>query len=683
MNCVHAPGSCQTDTVLSPLPPPGEVAAGDPLAGRWRVRVARGVDLLFRLVPFRLLPLIRPSATFSRTGRRDTIVSPLPGLVSPLPGLVSPLPSPGEVAAEYPLAGRRRVRGDAGRRLPTLQAGRFALGLATLTLILTTSIGCRRGESTADAPPHPEGEAWFVDQTAVSGVQWVHQRGPVRYWLPEIMGGGAAWLDYDGDGDLDLYLVQGGDHLANEGRGGPANVLYQNVGKGQFQDVTDAAGVGDTHYGMGATVGDYDGDGQFDLYVTNVGPNVLYRNRGDGTFEEVAAAAGVDHPGWGTAAAFVDYDADGHEDLLLVNYIHWSPDREIDCRTGKNVRDYCSPSAYQAPAMDVLYRNRGDGTFEDVTSQVGLNAAYGNGLGLVVADFNADGRLDFYVANDGTPNQLWIQDSPNHFRDDSLLLGCSVNRFGVAEAGMGVAALDVENDGDLDLFMTHLARETNTLYINQDGFFEDRTSVAKLAAPSVSFTGFGLGFADFDHDRQLDLFVANGRVGQDSAELTPGDVFAEPNQLFAGLGGGVFAEQLPQGGTRPTLIENSRAAAFADYDRDGDVDLVIVNNGGPARLLNNQIGNGKPWIRFRVRNSRGRDAIGARVGIDVNGQTQWRVVGRVSGYLTSNEPEVHFGLQDADDVDEVRVIWPDGSLESFGSFASRQVVELRPKKTAP
>ncbi len=520
--------------------------------------------------------------------------------------------------------------------------------------------------------PHEEA-AWFVDRTKDAGIDFQHQRGPIRNWLPEIMGGGAVWIDYDSDGDQDLYFVQGGD-LTQTGEL-PGNQLYQNQGDGTFEEVTQQAGVGDTGYGMGASVGDYDRDGHLDLYVTNVGPNVLYRNQGDGTFDDVSQESGVAHDGWGTASAFVDYDLDGHLDLLLINYIRWSPETEGDCRTNNNVQDYCSPLHYQAPAMDVLYRNRGDGTFEDVTLKSGIGTAYGNGLGAVVADFNADGRIDFYVANDGTPNQLWLQDKSGEFRDRSLLMGCAVNGVGAAEAGMGVVAFDVESDGDLDLLMTHLGKETNTLYVNQGKFFDDRTAAARLAAPSFAYTGFGLAVGDLNQDGLLDLYIANGRVGRNRESLLPGDPFAEPNQLFSGVGGGQFDEQLPAGGTSTALVETSRAVAVADYDLDGDLDLLVVNNGGQARLLENQIGPPGSSLRFRVLDSFGRDAVGAMVGLLAGDQWMWRTVGPAAGYLSGHEPHVHFGLRDGQLPQQIKVLWPDGTQSTHSEIRRDRVIQ--------
>lgn len=529
----------------------------------------------------------------------------------------------------------------------------------------------------AGQSPAAKKSPWFEDVTSRAGLAFRYERGPERYWLPEIMGGGAGWIDFDRDGHLDLYLVQGGNHLSQSAGGGPANVLYRNRGDGTFEDVTQQAGVGDTRYGMGVAVGDFDQDGYSDLYVTNVGANVLYRNRGDGTFEDVTQRAGVAAPGWSTAAAFVDYDQDGDTDLMVVNYIDWSPQREVSCKKGSNERDYCSPLVYQAPAMDTLFRNRGDGTFEDVTLEAGLQAAFGNGLGLIVSDLNLDGRIDFYVANDGMPNQLWLQDASGKFKDHALAMGCAVNRNGMAEAGMGVAAIDLENDSDMDLFVTHLTKETNTLFVNHGDYFADETAEYQLAAPSLNYTGFGAVFNDFNHDGCLDLYVVNGRVGKFGKAYRTDDPFAEPNLLFRGAADGKFVEQLPQGGTEPVLTENGRAAAAADYDRDGDVDLVIVNNGDRATLLANRAGDERAWLRLQVVDSLGREATGARVGVRTVRGWQWRLVGRSSSYLASHEMEVHFGLAGDERVEEVQVIWPNLQAESFGACDVRRSYLLR------
>lgn len=517
---------------------------------------------------------------------------------------------------------------------------------------------------------------WFEEVSDAAGISFHHMRGPKsRYWFPEIMGAGAALFDYDGDADLDLYLVQGGDldPSATDARG---NVLYRNRGDGTFEDVTASTGVGDTSYGMGCTCGDFDGDGDVDLYVTNVGPNVLYRNDGNGSFTDVSVSAGVADPGWGTSAAFVDYDRDGDLDLFVVNYLTWSIAGELECASASGVRDYCKPNNYNSPAADTLYRNNGDGTFTDVSETSGIRKAFGNGLGVALGDFDADGFVDIYVANDGMENQLWINDGSGGFSNGALLAGCAVNVQGKAEAGMGVAALDVENDGDVDLFMTHLRDESNTFYINRGGWFDDATAMMGLSGPSIPSTGFGTGFADFDLDGHLDLYVANGRVGIWEPSPDPIDPYAEANQLFRGEDGGRFVEMFPQGGTNDSLLATSRGAVFGDVDGDGRVDVVVTNCGGPARLLRNITKRGY-WVMFDVRDETGRVALGAAVMVEIDGKVQWRTVQRAYSYCSSNDPRAHFGLGGVQTVDVVKVRWPDGEVESFGSVEAGATYLLR------
>jgi len=555
---------------------------------------------------------------------------------------------------------------------------RWVLSHATCAIgFAVCSLGCGADSQTDNkAPESSLVEPWFHEVSIKAGLDFQHVRArTIRYWLPEIMSGGAAWLDYDNDGDLDLYLVQGGDVTGNA-PDRPGNHLYRNNGNGTFEEVTETAGVGERSYGMGCAAGDYDRDGDVDLYVTNVGPNVLYRNEGNGTFTDVTDRAGVGDDGWGSSAAFVDYDNDGKLDLFVVNYIDWSPEREIECFSGGNERDYCHPSNYNAPAASVLYHNSGDGTFTNVSAAAGISQARGNGLGIVPGDFNQDGRMDFYVANDGTPNHLWINNGDGTFTESAMLFGCAVNRQGVAEAGMGVMAFDLENDGDLDFFITHLRDETNTLFRNAQGLFEDITARTGLGAPSLPYTGFGTAAVDFDHNGELDIYVVNGRVGRAQQALAE-DPFAEPNQLFRGLGGGRFEPYSLRDGTTAALIENSRAAAFGDYDNDGDIDIAIVNNGGRVRLLENRVGDKGRWIMLRVMNRHGLDAIGAMVCIITSRGKQWRQVQTAYSYLASNDPRVHFGLADANAVEEVVVVWPGGKKESFGRFQAGMVHLLR------
>jgi hypothetical protein len=336
------------------------------------------------------------------------------------------------------------------------------------------------------------------------------------------------------------------------------------------------------------------------------------------------------------------------------------------------------PENYNAPAADVLYRNDGAGRFTDITRESGVGAAFGNGLGVSVSDFNGDGLPDIYVANDGDPNQMWINLGSGRFRDEALLSGAALNLVGQAEAGMGVVAGDVDNDGDSDLFMTHLRGETNTLYLNQGGFFEDVTSTAGLAAPSLGRTGFGIGLADFDHDGHLDLYVANGRVGQSLAPLAADDPFAEPNQLFRGLGKARFEEIEQRGGTGKPVLDNSRAVALADYDNDGDQDLAIVNNGGRTRLLENVAGPRGHWTSFHLQDKTGRTAVEARVRVRTTSGSQWRDVGSAQSYCASHDPRVHFGLGASSGVEQVEILWPDGSRQLMGPLPANRVYVIRP-----
>ncbi|HMN95986.1 MAG TPA: CRTAC1 family protein [Phycisphaerales bacterium] len=537
-----------------------------------------------------------------------------------------------------------------------------------------------------------------------------------RHLNPEIVGGGVALIDYDGDGDLDVYFVQGGSVLG----GGEPNRLFRNDGGMRFVDVTESAGVGDPGYGFGVAVGDYDNDGRCDLYVTNLGRNTLYRNRGDGTFEDVTEQAGVGELRWSSSAAFVDFDGDGHLDLYVCNYLNWSHQTERDCRGAWDLPDYCSPAAYRAPARDTLYRNRGDGTFEDVTELLGIDGALGTGLGVGVGDFTGDGRMEIFVANDGMMNHFWVRGADGRFRDEALLRGCATDEAGLVKAGMGVAVADLDGDGDLDILVVNLQRETDSLFRNEGSYFRDATANMRLTVPSRAFTRFGVGFFDFDNDGRIDLYYANGRV-QRRAGSAPGpapereDPYAEVNLLLRGVGDGgrvAFEEWLPRGGTSPSIVRTSRGAAFGDLDGDGAIDIVVVNRDAPAMLLRNVAaarsgdhadrgvhgGHGghaergdhadragrsdaadRPhhWIMARVLEASGRHALGAEVRFSVGGRAIRRDVAPALSYCSSNDPRVHLGLGDVARVDAIEVRWADGATERFPGSDAGRIVELR------
>lgn len=511
------------------------------------------------------------------------------------------------------------------------------------------------------------GSAIFDEIASESGVDFTHIYGEEqRFWFPELASGGLGLIDFDGDGDLDLYCVQAGNYTENGAENRFGNVLYRND-DGNFIDITDAAGVGDRGYGHGVAAGDYDNDGDVDLYVANLRANVLYRNEGDGTFIDVSLAAGVAIEQWTASCGFFDYDSDGDLDLFLVNNINWSPEIEVQCETHFGARDYCSPGNYNAPTVDTLLRNEGDGSFTDVTESSGISKSVGVGWAVAASDFDGNGALDFYVTNDGMANVMWMNDGEGHFVDRALIAGCALSMNGTAEAGMGVQVFDAENDGDSDLFMTHLHNETNTFYLNKGGLFTDRTSATGLGPASLLYTGFGMGFHDFDLDGEIDLFVANGRVGLTPPHLSESDPFAEPNQLFLGQGQGRFQEAKARL-TEGELLGTSRAAAFGDIDNDGDIDLVYMDWGSSVKVLENRAERAGHWVGFRLVGPYGSDAIGAAVKVVAAGRSQYRRCDPCYSFCSTNDPRVHLGLGNAAQVSEVHVTWPNGELEVFGPF---------------
>jgi len=539
------------------------------------------------------------------------------------------------------------------------------LRASSLGGLLALASGCG-GAAPSPTPEAAPGPPWFEEGAAAAGIAFVHRSGhrEGRFLIPEVVAGGGALLDADDDGRLDVYLVQSGElTVPREAR--PGNALFRNRGGRSFEDVSAASGADDRGYGMGAATGDADGDGRIDLYVTNVGPNVLLRNRGEARFEDVTAAAGVGDPGFGSSAAFFDADRDGDLDLFVANYLVWSVAKEKECSDAFGRPDYCAPALYNAPATDVLYRNRGAGTFEDVTAAAGLAHAAGTGLGVVAGDFDGDGWPDLFVANDGRPNRLWINQGEMRFEDRGLLLGCAMDQDGIAKAGMGIAVADLEDDGDLDLLVANLRRESDSLFRNVGGAFADETGTSGLWKSTRHVTRFGIGWFDFDDDGWLDLFEACGRVAGEENPHSSEDRLAEPNLLFRGQEDARWEEVTPRGGTAEPRIRTSRGAAFGDLDGDGGVDVVVANRDAPPDLLWNVHPDRGRWLQVRALDPAGRDALGARIDLTVGGRTIHREVRTASSYCAASDPRVHFGLGSAARVEGLRVRWPDGIEESF------------------
>jgi hypothetical protein len=547
-------------------------------------------------------------------------------------------------------------------------------------------------------------EPLFVEVAAEVGLKFTHVNGATgQYYMPEQMGPGAALIDYDNDGDLDVFLVQGAA-LDPPGKGGSSDMptcrLIRNdtainsAGRRQvrFTDVTGESGLALHTYGMGVAVADYDGDGYMDLFVTSFGRDKLYRNSGKGIFTDVTDVAGVSDDLWSTSAAFVDYDRDGHLDLFVANYLDFTVTGNKACQDSVGARDYCSPRNYR-PVPDRLYRNLGNGKFANVTESAGISKADGAGLGVSIGDYNADGWLDVYVANDANANQLWINRHDGTFGDEGMLSGSAVNAAGNPEGSMGIASGDFDQDGDEDIFITNIIGETFAFYENDGrGNFEDVRNKVGLAAPTAAFTGFGTDWFDYDNDGWLDLFVANGAVNIIEAQRGQPTPFRMKNQLFRNSGKGRFEETSAVAGPAFARAEISRAAAFGDVDNDGDVDILVTNNGGPVRLLLNQArGEGaaqKPdahFLQIRLEQpGTNRSAFGAWVGVERAGRpTLWRRVKTDGSYLAANDPRLHFGLGASAAIDAVVVQWPDGKSERWKGLSADRLLTLKRDSSTP
>jgi hypothetical protein len=555
----------------------------------------------------------------------------------------------------------------------------FGLSLVLLSMVL----GCA-GSNTTSTHATSDDPVWFRDATAEVGLDFHHDAGPLHnnYFMPQIMGSGAALLDYDNDGLFDLYIVQnGGPGSASR------NKLYHQLPGGRFVDVSAGSGLDIAGWGMGVAVGDFDNDGFVDVYVSQYGGGRLFHNRGNGTFEDITTRAGVLQPSWGTSCCFVDYDRDGWLDLVVVNYVDYDPGWLCGPASGK--QDYCHPRAFNGTATR-LFHNRGRDSsgrwlgFEDVTKAAGLAKA-GPGLGVVCADFNGDGWPDILVANDAQPNHLWINQHNGTFAEEAVTRGVALNGMGQTQSNMGVTLGDTSGSGRFDLFITHLTEETHTLWQHTStGSFEDRTISAGLAATRWRGTGFGTILADFDLDGALDIAVVNGRVSRSRGEPVPvagTDPFWAPyverNQLFAGDGQGHFRDISQGNEAFCGSYALGRGLVWGDFSGTGRVDLVVTNVAGAARFYRNVAPLRGHWLVIRAIDPRWhRDSYGAVVTLQAGTRRWISLINPGQSYLSSGDPRAHFGLGPAEQVDSIQIDWPDGRREAFPGTAVDRTLQL-------
>ena len=548
-----------------------------------------------------------------------------------------------------------------------------------------------RASQKPNAAARSDNSDWFTDEAENAGIDFVHFNGASgAFYYPEILPPGVALLDYDNDGDLDVYLAQGqmlgsGKSLnlafvPPHGSSPLRGRLYRNDLRVRadgtrvlhFTDVTDTSGINANQYGLGVAAADVDNDGWVDLLITNFGTNELFHNNGNGTFTDVSKESGIqDESGrFAVSAAFFDYDRDGWLDLYVANNVHYTLKNEQQCPNKAGARDYCPPQIYGGQP-DRLYRNRGNGTFVDVTAKALIGGKFGPALGVATADYNSDGWIDIYVANDGEENLLWINQRDGTFKETALLGGAALTADGKAEASMGVDAGDFDNDGDEDLVMTELTGQGFNLFVNDGaGKFRDLSALSGLGPLSLPYTGWGTAWFDYDNDGWLDILSVNGPIVANEGRANLPFPYDQRKVLFRNVGNGRFENVTDRAGAVFALSEAGRGAAFGDIDNDGDVDVLVGNDAGRVRLLVNNVGNKNHWLGIRLVGKQGRDMIGARVTlIRGDGSKLWRRVRSDGSYGSANDPRVLVGLGASTDNPRIEVRWPSGHIEDWSGQA--------------
>ncbi|HVD93647.1 MAG TPA: CRTAC1 family protein [Vicinamibacterales bacterium] len=519
----------------------------------------------------------------------------------------------------------------------------------------------------------------FSDVTARAGIRFRHNSGAFgKKYLPETLGSGGAFVDVDGDGWPDILLINSRNW---PGRAGPPSypALYRNNHDATFTDITRASGLAVEMYGFGAAAADYDNDGYADIFITALDGNHLFHNDGKGKFTDVTAAAGVGAKTFSTGALWFDYDRDGKLDLFVTNYVDWTLEHDLFCSLDGTHKSYCTPEAYKGRSP-TLYHNRGNGTFEDVTTKAGVFDPTGKGLGIALLDFDGDGWPDLMVTNDTQPNRLYRNARNGTFAEEGMTSGVAFDDAGVARAGMGVDAADFDGSGRPGIVIGNFSNQMMTLYSNEGkGLFIDQAPTSTIGRASLQTLTFACFFFDADLDGLLDIFAANGHVADDINTVQPKVTYAEPPHLFRNLGSRRFETISDKVGDAFRQPAVARGAAYADIDNDGDLDLLITANNGPARLLRNDGGNRNHMLRVKaVGTTSNRDAIGATVRVTMeNGKTQWAMVRTGSSYLSQSELTLTFGLGPATSVKKIDVTWPDAKTESLRGTTADQTITIK------
>jgi hypothetical protein len=518
----------------------------------------------------------------------------------------------------------------------------------------------------------------FVDATKQAGITFVHNSGAFgRKYLPETMGSGVVWFDADNDGWQDLFFV---NSTKWPGRAGPSSLpsLYRNNRAGGFVDVTRGSGLDVEAYGLGAAAGDYDNDGNVDLYVTALGGNRLFRNAGKGRFTDVTAKAGVADSGFSTSALWFDFDVDGDLDLFVAHYVEWSPQTDLYCTLDGKSKSYCTPESYKGQSA-TLFRNRGDGTFENATKRAGLYDPSAKALGVAMLDYDTDGRMDLFVANDTQPNRLYRNKGDGTFQDVAVSAGVAFSEAGVARAGMGVDAADYDRSGRPSLVIGNFSNQMMALYHNEGrGLFIDDAPRSAIGRTSLLALTFATFFFDYDNDGWLDIFAANGHVSDDIERVQTRVTYAQRPHLFRNNGQKQFEDAMASTGkAMPRMV--ARGAAYSDYDLDGDLDLVVTANNGPARLFRNDQGNANNLLRVQIVGAgSNRDGIGTRVEVTARGGArQSQLVKSGSSYASQSELPLTFGLGTAAAADGIRITWPNGRTESVAAVEANQSITIQ------